>query len=42
MPLSNVISDNMMSRLILTLSKQFFDNKFTHFKIKTFMYNTSL
>ena len=34
-PLSNVLSDNMMSRLILTLTKQFFDNQFTHFKIKT-------
>ena len=34
-PLSNVIFDNMMSRLILTLTKQFFDNQFTHFKIKT-------
>ena len=33
--LSNVIFDNMMSRLILTLTKQFFDNQFTHFKIKT-------
>ena len=33
-PLSNVISDNMMSRLILILTKQFFDNQFTHFKIK--------
>ena len=34
-PLSNVIFDNMMSRLIITLTKQFFDNQFTHFKIKT-------
>ena len=34
-PLSNVIFDNMMSRLILTLTKQFFDNQFTHFKINT-------
>ena len=34
-PLSNVISDNMMSRLILTLTKQVFDNQFTHFNIKT-------
>ena len=34
-PLSNVVSDNMMSRLILTLRKQFFHNQFTHFKIKT-------
>ena len=34
-PLSNVIFDNMMSRLILTLTKQFFDNQFTHFKMKT-------
>ena len=33
--LSNVLSDNMMSRLILTLTKQFFDNQLTHFKIKT-------
>ena len=30
-PLSNVISDNMKSRLILTLTKQFFENQFTHF-----------
>ena len=29
--LSNVISDNMMSRLILILRKQFFDNQFAHF-----------
>ena len=34
-PLSNVISDTMMSRLILTLTKHFFDNQFTHFNIKT-------
>ena len=34
-PLSNVIYDNMISRSILTLTKQFFDNIFTHFKIKT-------
>ena len=34
-PLANVIFDNMMSRLISTLTKQFFDNQFTHFKIKT-------
>ena len=34
-PLLNVIFDNMMSRLILTLTKQFFNNQFTHFKIKT-------
>ena len=34
-PLSNVISDNMMSSLILTLTKQFFDNQFTRLKIKT-------
>ena len=33
-PLSNVTSDNMMSRLIFTLTKQFFDNLYTHFKIK--------
>ena len=32
--MSNVISDNIMSRLILILRKQFFDNQFTHFKIK--------
>ena len=32
-PLSNVISHNMMSRLILTLTKQFFDHQFIHFKI---------
>ena len=29
------IFDNMMSRLILTLTKQFFDNQLTHFKINT-------
>ena len=34
-PLSNDISDNMRSRLILTLTKQLFDNQFTHFMIKT-------
>ena len=34
-PLSNVLSDNMMSRLILTLTKTIFKNQFTHFKIKT-------
>ena len=34
-PLSNVISNNMVSKLILILTKQFFDNQFTHFKIKT-------
>ena len=45
-PLSNDFSDNMMSRLILTLTKQFFDNQFTHLRIKTwkksFVYNASL
>ena len=34
-PLSNVIFDNMMSRLILTITQQFFDNQCIHFKIKT-------
>ena len=34
-PLSNLISDNMMSRLILTLIKHVFDNQFIHFNIKT-------
>ena len=29
----NVIYDNMMSRLILTLTKRFFDNQFKHFKL---------
>ena len=29
--MSNVISDNIMSRLILILRKQFFDNQFAHF-----------
>ena len=34
-PLSNVISDIIMSRLNLILRKQYFDNQFTHFKTKT-------
>ena len=34
-PLSNFIADNMMSRLIFTLPKQVFDNRFTYFNIKT-------
>ena len=33
-PLSNVMSVNMMSILILTLTKQEFDNRLTHFNIK--------
>ena len=35
--LTTPISDNMMSRLIFILTKQFFDNQFTHFKIKTWI-----
>ena len=35
-PLSNVICDNMMSELILTLTKQVFDDQLTHFTIKTY------
>ena len=34
-PVSNVISHYMMSRMILTFTKQFFDNQFKHFEIKT-------
>ena len=43
-PLSNPISDNM-SRLILTLTKHFFDIQLKHFKknnLKSFVYNASL
>ena len=37
-PLSNVISDNMMSRLILTLIKQDSDNQFTNLYVKTWTF----